>query len=61
MFLFRVVIVDQLKEIVGVDRVIIDEIVLKKNSIDCFRKFLDIYGIYILSILVVVVKFGFIE
>lgn len=61
MFLFCVVIVDQLKEIVGVDCVIIDEIVLKKNSIDCFCKFLDIYGIYILLISVVVVKFGFIE
>lgn len=61
MFLFRVAIVDQLKEIVGVDRVIIDEIVLKKNSIDRFRKFSDIYGIYILSISVAVVKFGFIE
>ena len=34
MSLSRVAIVDQLKEIVGADRVITDETVLKKNSID---------------------------
>ena len=39
MSLSRVAIVDQLKEIVGADRVITDETVLKKNSIDRFRKF----------------------
>ncbi|HDT3496235.1 TPA: FAD-binding protein, partial [Escherichia coli] len=44
MSLSRVAIVDQLKEIVGADRVITDETVLKKNSIDRFRKFPDIHG-----------------
>ncbi|SQD02061.1 putative FAD-binding oxidoreductase [Escherichia coli] len=39
MSLSRAAIVDQLKEIVGADRVITDETVLKKNSIDRFRKF----------------------
>ena len=46
MSLSRAAIVDQLKEIVGADRVITDETVLKKNSIDRFRKFPDIHGIY---------------
>ena len=50
MSLSRVAIVDQLKEIVGADRVITDETVLKKNSIDRFRKFPDIHGIYTLPI-----------
>ncbi|MBB9170135.1 hypothetical protein FSH65_011870, partial [Escherichia coli] len=45
MSLSRAAIVDQLKEIVGADRVITDETVLKKNSIDRFRKFPDIHGI----------------
>ena len=36
--LSREAIVDQLKEIVGSERVITDETVLKKNSIDRFRK-----------------------
>ncbi len=36
MSLSRAAIVDQLKEIVGADRVITDETVLKKNSIDRF-------------------------
>lgn len=44
MSLSRAAIVDQLKEIVGADRVITDETVLKKNSIDRFRKFPDIHG-----------------
>lgn len=61
MFLFCAAIVDQLKEIVGADCVITDETVLKKNSIDCFCKFLDIYGIYTLLILAAVVKLGFTE
>ena len=42
MSLSRAAIVDQLKEIVGADRVITDETVLKKNSIDRFRKFPDL-------------------
>lgn len=50
MSLSRAAIVDQLKEIVGADRVITDETVLKKNSIDRFRKFPDIHGIYTLPI-----------
>ncbi len=45
-----------LKEIVGADRVITDETVLKKNSIDRFRKFPDIHGIYTLPIPAAVVK-----
>ena len=39
MSLSRAAIVDQLKEIVGADRVITDETVLKKNSIDRFANF----------------------
>lgn len=58
MFLSRAAIVDQLKEIVGADRVITDETVLKKNSIDRFRKFPDIHGIYTLPIPAAVVKLG---
>lgn len=58
MSLSRVAIVDQLKEIVGADRVITDETVLKKNSIDRFRKFPDIHGIYTLPIPAAVVKLG---
>lgn len=46
------------KEIVGADRVITDETVLKKNSIDRFRKFPDIHGIYTLPIPAAVVKLG---
>lgn len=56
--LSRAAIVDQLKEIVGADRVITDETVLKKNSIDRFRKFPDIHGIYTLPIPAAVVKLG---
>ncbi|HAX3196280.1 TPA: FAD-binding oxidoreductase [Escherichia albertii] len=58
MSLSRAAIVDQLKEIVGADRVITDETVLKKNSIDRFRKFPDIHGIYTLPIPAAVVKLG---
>ncbi|STI53728.1 putative FAD-binding oxidoreductase [Escherichia coli] len=59
MSLSRAAIVDQLKEIVGADRVITDETVLKKNSIDRFRKFPDIHGIYTLPIPAAVVKTRF--
>lgn len=45
MSLSREAIVDQLKEIVGSGRVITDETVLKKNSIDRFRKYADIHGV----------------
>ncbi len=58
MSLSRAAIVDQLKKIVGADRVITDETVLKKNSIDRFRKFPDIHGIYTLPIPAAVVKLG---
>lgn len=58
MSLSRAAIVDQLKEIVGADRVITDETVLKKNSIDRFRKFPEIHGIYTLPIPAAVVKLG---
>lgn len=50
MSLSREAIVDQLKEIVGSGRVITDETVLKKNSIDRFRKYADIHGVYTLPI-----------
>ena len=56
--LSREAIVDQLKEIVGSERVITDETVLKKNSIDRFRKYADIHGIYTLPIPAAVVKLG---
>ncbi len=58
MSLSRAAIVSQLKEIIGADRVITDETVLKKNSIDRFRKFPDIHGIYTLPIPAAVVKLG---
>ena len=56
MSLSREAIVDQLKEIVGSERVITDETVLKKNSIDRFRKYADIHGVYTLPIPAAVVK-----
>lgn len=58
MSLSREAIVDQLKEIVGSGRVITDETVLKKNSIDRFRKYADIHGVYTLPIPAAVVKLG---
>ena len=56
--LSREAIVDQLKEIVGPDRVITDETVLKKNSIDRFRKYADIHGVFTLPLPAAVVKLG---
>lgn len=58
MTLSREAIVDQLKEIVGSERVITDETVLKKNSIDRFRKYADIHGVYTLPLPAAVVKLG---
>jgi FAD/FMN-containing dehydrogenase len=58
MSLSREEIVDQLKEIVGPERVITDETVLKKSSIDRFRKYADIHGVYTLPIPAAVVKLG---
>lgn len=58
MSLSREAIVDQLKEIVGVDRVITDETVLKRNSIDRFRKYADIHGVFTLPLPAAVVKLG---
>jgi FAD/FMN-containing dehydrogenase len=58
MSLSREAIVDQLKEIVGSDRVITDETVLKRNSIDRFRKYADIHGVFTLPLPAAVVKPG---
>lgn len=58
MSLSREAIVDQLKEIVGSDRVITDEAVLKRNSIDRFRKYADIHGVFTLPLPAAVVKLG---
>lgn len=56
MSLSREAIVEQLSKIVGPARVITDENVLKKNSIDRFRKYADIHGVYTLPIPAAVVK-----
>ena len=48
----------ELKGIVGADRVITDETVLKKKVLTVFRKFPDIHGIYTLPIPAAVVKLG---
>ncbi|MBW7982278.1 FAD-binding oxidoreductase [Enterobacillus tribolii] len=46
MSLTREAIVEQLKEIVSPGRVITDEKVLQKNSVDRFRKYADIHGVF---------------
>ncbi|MCD1127484.1 FAD-binding oxidoreductase [Jinshanibacter sp. LJY008] len=56
MSLTREAIVEKLKQIVGSDRVITDEKVLQKNSIDRFRKYADIHGIFTLPLPAAVVK-----
>ncbi|NWC61778.1 FAD-binding oxidoreductase [Cedecea sp. P7760] len=56
MSLSREAIVDQLKEIVGPQQVITDEKVLQKNSIDRFRKYADIHGVYTQPLPAAVVK-----
>ncbi len=56
MSLSRQAIVENLKEIVGPERVNTDEKVLQRNSIDRFRKFPDIHGIFTLPLPAAVVK-----
>ncbi|MBK5143209.1 FAD-binding oxidoreductase [Budviciaceae bacterium BWR-B9] len=56
MSLTREAIVEKLKQIVGSERVITDEKVLQKNSIDRFRKYADIHGIFTLPLPAAVVK-----
>ncbi|KEY60052.1 FAD-binding oxidoreductase [Serratia sp. DD3] len=56
MSLSREEIVVQLKEIVGPDRVITDEKVLQKNSVDRFRKYADIHGVFTQPLPAAVVK-----
>jgi alkyldihydroxyacetonephosphate synthase len=56
MSLTREAIVTLLKEIVGPERVITDEETLKKNSVDRFRKYADIHGVFTLPLPAAVVK-----
>ncbi|TQI82567.1 alkyldihydroxyacetonephosphate synthase [Serratia fonticola] len=56
MSLSREEIVVQLKEIVGSERVITDEKVLQKNSVDRFRKYADIHGVFTQPLPAAVVK-----
>lgn len=48
--LTREEIVENLKKIVGPARVITDKAVLQKNSIDRFRKYADIHGVFTLPL-----------
>lgn len=56
MSLSREDIVIHLKEIVGPDRVITDEKILQKNSVDRFRKYADIHGVFTQPLPAAVVK-----
>ena len=56
MTLNREAIVDHLKNMVGPERVITDEQVLKENSLDRYKKFETIFGIYTTPIPAAVVK-----
>ncbi|MCG8687269.1 MAG: FAD-binding oxidoreductase [Desulfobacterales bacterium] len=56
MSLTREAIVRDLQEIIGSDRVITDEQVLKENSHDRFKKFESIFGVYTLPIPAAVLK-----
>lgn len=56
MSLSREEIVVQLKEMVGPERVITDEKVLQKNSVDRFRKYADIHGVFTQPLPAAVVK-----
>ncbi|KGT89532.1 FAD-linked oxidoreductase [Erwinia typographi] len=56
MSLSREAIVNYLKEIVGPQQVITDEEVLRRNSIDRFRKYADIHGVFTLPLPAAVVK-----
>ncbi|MBV4412711.1 FAD-binding oxidoreductase [Enterobacteriaceae bacterium YMB-R22] len=58
MSLSREAIVEHVKEIVGPESVITDEAVLKKNSVDRFRKYADIHGVFTLPLPAAVVKLG---
>lgn len=50
MALLREEIVHRLEQIVGAEKVVTDEQVLKESSIDRFRKFQDVCGVYVLPI-----------
>lgn len=54
--LSRQAIVDQLENLVGKDRVITDEPVLKENSVDRYRKVQTVFGFYELPLPAAVVK-----
>ncbi|OON40912.1 FAD-binding oxidoreductase [Izhakiella australiensis] len=56
MSLSRAEIVEQLKEIVGPQQVVTDEETLRHSSIDRFRKYADIHGVYTLPLPAAVVK-----
>ncbi|WP_127959269.1 FAD-binding oxidoreductase [Serratia microhaemolytica] len=56
MSLSREEIVAKLKQIVGAERVITDEKVLQKNSVDRFRKYADIHGVFTQPLPAAVVK-----
>ena len=56
MTLSREAIVDHLKKMVGPERVITDEQVLKDNSHDRYKKFETIFGVYTTPIPAAVVK-----
>jgi len=58
MTLTRTEIVDQLKNILGQERVITDEKVLKENSHDRYKKFETIFNVYSTPIPAAVVKLG---
>jgi alkyldihydroxyacetonephosphate synthase len=58
MTLSREEIVEHLKNIVGKERVITDEQVLKENSHDRYKKFETIFGVYTTPIPAAVVKFA---
>jgi alkyldihydroxyacetonephosphate synthase len=56
LMLSRQAIVDQLENLVGKDRVITDEPVLKENSVDRYRKVQTVFGFYELPLPAAVVK-----
>lgn len=56
MSLSRATIVENLKEIVGPQRVITDEKILQRNSVDRFRKYADIHGVFTQPLPAAVVK-----
>ncbi|PKH20882.1 FAD-binding oxidoreductase [Enterobacterales bacterium CwR94] len=56
MSLSRETIVEHLKELVGPQHVLTDEATLRRNSIDRFRKYADIHGVFTLPLPAAVVK-----